>query len=53
VYYLIAWRGGENVPVHMEKYFTEQSYVRWLNENKNAYDNFKVIKGYEVEVFLL
>ena len=37
----------------MEKYGTEQSYVRWLKENKNVYDDFKVIKGHEIEVFLL
>lgn len=51
VYFLIVWR--KDILVHLDRYATEYSYMKWLHMHKSEYDNFKVIKGSEISVTLL
>jgi hypothetical protein len=55
MYFLIAWKDQEGnlTLVHFTQYPTEYSYLQWLQEHKEEYTGFKIIKGNEITVLLM
>jgi len=51
MYFLIVW--NDTTLIHLSRYATEYSYMRWLHEHKAEYNGFKVIRGSEIDVILL